>query len=148
MDDNKDFNEWLSTRLTDNDFIINYCANILAVPRFIVNPSEQGMASMEQLYTTQQMCDMFRLGFYAMSNTFVGKQMLKTRAEKAKKVENAPYKLIRNLSVGDHILFPYDKWSAARSAASRLHSQYGSVFKVTKLAHCKMPGQIEVIRVL
>ena len=147
MDNNKDFNEWISTRLTDDNFVINYSVDILSNPRFIVSPTEQGMA-IENLYTTQQMCDMFRLGFYAMSNTYAGKQMLKTQAEKTKKVENAPYKLIRNLSVGEHILFPYNKWSAARSAASRLHSQYGSVFKVTKLAHCKMPGQIEVIRIL
>lgn len=94
------------------------------------------------LYTQRQMVEMFREGYAMFLDTPLGQKILK-----AIRKTHAPYAKIRDMEVGELLLFPYVKWKTVRTAASRLKIQYGAEFTVRKLGEKGEINDILVTRI-
>jgi len=62
------------------------------------------------------------------------------------KNKDAVYSLIRKMKVGDIIYVPYEKWVAARSAASQLGRLFNCYYQVVKDAPKGKIGQIKITK--
>ena len=65
------------------------------------------------------------------------------------KQQRAPsaYKLIWNLKRDEAIELPYEKWNAARSAASVFKIKYDRIYRVNKQNRRRGAGSVIVIRI-
>lgn len=93
----------------------------------------------QKLYSEAQMCEMFRLGVLRMAEG--GFRRIKGGRRWK------PFAQMRLMEAGDALVFPYEAWMAARSAATKLKHDYGAIFTVTKLASYNKIGDIEVKRI-
>lgn len=57
------------------------------------------------------------------------------------KREKSAYAHLRDMEAGQTIFLPYEKWNAARSAASYLREAYGAYYEVNIV----LPGREEVM---
>ena len=139
----ENYDDWINLRLCDNEFVQTYSEDILSKPKFVLS-STASEFDKERLYSLNQMLEMFRLGFLSMSKTEFGQQAI-NKARRPRLVPS-PYPVLRQLSIGQKTTFPYNVWRAVRTAASKLHAEFGTTFRVTKLAPNGQVGDIEVTR--
>ena len=130
--------DWFTTTSLNEENIRQQTKGLLNRPTLVDNTTD------ERLYSESQMIEMFRFGFETISETEIGKKII---AQIKRKI-STPYKIIRDMSVGEKKLFPYEAWNAVRSAAGVLKKVYGSTFRVSKLARAGEIGDIEVIRTI
>lgn len=127
-----------TTEFPDNEYIQTVSECLLSEPRFILSSTDK-----EYLYSMEQMIAMFRIGYEAHRKEKSLQRALKTK----EKATISPYRLLRNMSPGDKLLFSYDVWGPVRTAATKLHTDFGSKFKVKKTAPIGEKGDIEVTRI-
>lgn len=96
----------------------------------------------ESTYTREQMIEMFRLG----ASTITDMEAWKTLVSVQEFREKNTYSVMRKMNTGDIVKFPYDRWSAARCAASKLKTMFGCEFRVNKRALSGEQGDIQVER--
>lgn len=116
--------EWVSTASMPDEFVYTNAEQVLNQPAFIVSSTDDSWTG--QLYTKEQMFEMFRLGF------------------KAKKV--GAYRILRKLDVGEKIYLPFEAWNSTRTAANQLKKEFGSQFHVKKIGRYGEEGKIEITR--
>lgn len=132
--------DWVITQSMSDDSIRQYIKDLCNDPYMTIkNPDGN---SRKKLYSVEQLCDAFRLGIRAMSDTETGRRIMRERYKHSIK----SYSVLREMNVGDKHIFPYELWNTVRTAASTLKKQYGSVFKVIKLGRTNEIGDIEVKR--
>lgn len=139
----ENYEDWVNTKICNDMFIQTFSEDILNKPKFVISPTDSELDK-QKLYTTEQMLEMFRAGFLAITRTDFGKEALKK--VRHGKVPDNPYRILRNLNVNDSVTFPYITWSAVRTAASKLKSEFGVIYRVNKIARAGQVGDIEVTR--
>ena len=139
----ENYEEWVSTKICDDDFIQTFSEDILNSPKFVFSPTDSEFDK-QQLYTTSQMLEMFRAGFLAVTRTDFGLEAL--RKARHGRVPDNPYRILRNMDVNDRTTFPFYSWRSVRTAASRLKAEFGVIYRVNKLARVGQVGDIEVTR--
>lgn len=139
----ENYEEWVNKKICNDMFIQTFSEDILNKPKFIISPTDSDLDKME-LYTTEQMLEMFRAGFLAVTRTDFGREAL--RKARYGRVPDNPYRILRKLNVNDTTTFPYNSWGAVRTAASKLKSEFGATYRVNKLARVGQVGDIEVTR--
>lgn len=126
-----------TTEFPDNEYICTVSECLLSEPCFILSSTDK-----KYLYSTEQMIAMFKIGYDSHR-----RESHMRAPRKRRRTPMAPYRLLRSMSLGDNLLFPYEMWGAVRTAASRLHTDFGCVFRVTKTAPTGEKGDIEVTRI-
>ena len=127
---------WTATSSVSDEQISQYCANTLSTPTVNVDG--------QKLYSQQQMIDMFRRGLEVQPSL-----SRFSKYETSGKINRGiPYHVLKNMDVGQFVLFPFEKWNAVRSCASMLKRVYGCRFRVTKEAPNNQIGRIKAIRLL
>lgn len=116
--------EWISTLSVPDDYISTTTHDLISKPAFIVSTTDDETTN--NLYTKEQMFEMFRLGY------------------RAKRL--GAYSILRKLEVGEKAYFPYEAWNSARTAASQLERNFGTEFQVRKTGRHGDRSQIEVTR--
>ena len=140
----ENYDDWVNIKLCDDKYVSSYSDDILSKPRFFLS-STTSEFDKQPLYSEQQMLEMFRLGFMSMSKTGFGRKAL-ANANRKRSVPG-PYPTLRQLHIGGKALFPYSSWATVRVAAAKLKAEFGSQFRVCKLAPPGRIGDIEVLRV-
>lgn len=64
---------------------------------------------------------------------------------KRKRTKDAVYTVIRNMNVGDCLYFPFEKYGAVRTTASKLKSEF-SVQYITKVVHQHEKKEVRITR--
>ena len=126
--------KWFSSSSATDDDVKQCCSTILGNPGAYYNE--------KKLYTEEQVIDAFRSGVATITDTEIWKRFVSVQKYWGKTV----YKEMRNMMVGEIKVFPYDKWSAARVAASKLKSDFECVFRVNKRQRQDKPDEILVER--
>ena len=111
--------------LTDND-ISRISSHIISTPAVV-----QNQGSEIKLFTTEQMYEMFRLGFYIRQKVGIAKRSVKIHTTPR---GQSTFARIRKLEVGQKLVLPISEYGAARSAASTFNKTYGTSFRVNKLS--------------
>lgn len=130
--------DWFTTTSLNKEHIREQTKKLLNRPAMVDDSTD------ERLYSEDQMLEMFRFGFETISETSVGKKII----AQLKRIASTPYRIIRNMDVGEKRVFPYESWNAVRSAAGAIKRVYGTTFRVVKLAKSGEIGDIEIIRTL
>lgn len=130
--------QWISSVSIENLSADDYCSSVLTAPYLTVQSKQEET----ELYSKEQMLEMFRLGAEAATKT-----ILEERAKfRLQNIGLKPYTQINRLRVGDSIYLSFNEWGAARSAASQLKKMYGKVFSIRKNAAYNEQGDIMVFR--
>lgn len=111
---------WYSSSSATDDEVKQCCSTILDNPDAYYNE--------KKFYTEEQVMDAFRQGVATITDTEIWKRFTSVQKYWGKTVYNE----MRHMNAGDIKAFPYDKWSAARVAASKLKADFGCVFRVNK----------------
>ena len=119
--------DWVVTKSLDEEHISEYAKDLISSGSFING---------ERMYTKRQLIQMFRIGYQVRKNDDI------------RKIWASPGTSMRQMDVGDVLSFPYEKWNAARSSASKLKKQFGCVFRVRKMSPGNEIGDIEVVRLV
>ena len=131
----------VSASLTDEQ-IQETAKDILSSPTVLLNYKTDPIEE-RPLYSLEQMLNMFRTGYLTLCNSALGKKIL----SKTKHSSIIPHKVMRRMHIGDKAHFPYEKWGAARTAATKIKQDFGSVFLVKKMGPDNGKGIIEVTRI-
>ena len=137
MEETKD--NWVVTCTFSDEEIKEFGQVLLESPAMTVNlfSEEKG----QNLYSEEQMLEMFREGCLA-----VLRQRYKSKTNKRNSKPPRPFPILRDMKVGESVTVPFEKWQAARTAASKLKRDFGCVFIVRKIARNKEVGEIEILR--
>ena len=131
----------VSASLTDEQ-IHETAKEILSSPSVILNYKAEPMEE-RPLYSLEQMLTMFRTGYLTLCKSAIGKRIL----SKYKHKDTIPFRVMREMHTGDKVHFPYEKWGAARTAATKIKQDFGTIYLVKKLGPDKEKGIIEVTRI-
>ena len=115
--------DWVATKSLDNECITEFGKELLDSPVFCISTT---FGASTQLYTKEQMLEMFRYGYSLFQK---------------------PYTFMHKMGVKDTVLFPIENWASVRSAASILKRQFGAVYKVEKVILSKASKSSSVIKV-
>lgn len=127
--------EWYSSASASDDQAKMCCSTIIGHPDEYYNE--------KKLYTEEQLIEAFRLGIATITDTEIWKKFVSVEKYWGK----TAYNIMRKMNVGDVKFFPYDRWNAARSAASYLKANFGCIFRVNKRGLTGEEGDIQVKRV-
>ena len=120
--------KWATNQtLTDYD-IRQMSKEIVSTPS-IIHENSEGVKT--PLFTTSQMYNMFRLGFYIRQHVGSLKRVVKRRNTP---YGQAIYSRVRNLNIDEELKLPISEYGAARTAASKTRKLFGSVYIVTKVS--------------
>lgn len=126
--------KWFTSSLASDDEVRQCCSTIVGNPSCYSND--------RKLYTEEQLIEAFRLGVSTITDTEIWRRFVSVEKYWGKTV----YNTMRKMNVGDIKVFPYDKWSAARVAASKLKADFECVFRVNKRGYPGQEGEIQVER--
>ena len=136
---NKQDENWVVTCTYSDEEIKEYGEEILASPAMTISvPSSE--VKLQALYDEDQMLRMFREGCLTIL-----REKYKKKSKKNSKPPR-PFPILRDMAVGESVNVPFEKWQAARSAASKLKRDFGCVFVVRKVAKTGEIGEIEIYR--
>lgn len=93
--------------------------------------------------TQEHIIQAFRLGVSAITNSDIWKKFVAVEKFRDKNI----YRVMRKMNVGEVRTFEFERWAAARVAASKLKADFGCVFKVNKRGYTGEKGDIQVERV-
>ena len=137
--------EWATSDSLTDDMVHQQLEKIFSEPIMTINHNDDPeFPEPTRLFSVEQLEESFRLGYMAMCKTDFGRNVINKKIKKYIK----PYNILRQMNVGEKKIFPNSVWPAARTAASKLKSEFGCCFKVTKLGKHGEDGDIEVLRKL
>lgn len=142
MDEATKITDWVITKSLDDTALEEYCKDIISTPSAVFVEPNNGAEKRTPLYSKEQLIEAFKIGYTTMSHTEFGKRIL--RAHKLQWLK--PHDILRNMDVGGYTTFPFEKWSAVRTAASHLKKSYGCKFSVRKMGPNGKVADIEVVR--
>ena len=130
------------TNVTNEDDDFNWKSICTLTDEQILERTNDVLASGDGTYSSQQMIEMFRRGMSIITDTEVFKKFVSVNKYRDKNT----YRVMRRMNVGDVCTFEYERWDAARVAASKLKADFGCVFRVNKRGYTGQKGDIQVER--